>query len=108
MVTLQRWAARATLALTFALAPMIAAAQTLVRDAEIEYALQQVAQPILQAAGLPSSTRIFVILDSSLNAFVVDNKSIFFHSGLLLKLDSPAKVQAVIAHEAAHIANGHI
>ena len=108
MVTLQRWAARATLALTFALAPMIAAAQTLVRDAEIEYALQQVAQPILQAAGLPSSTRIFVILDSSLNAFVVDNKSIFFHSGLLLKLDTPAKVQAVIAHEAAHITGGHI
>ena len=108
MVTLQRWAARAILTLTFALAPVIAMAQTLVRDAEIEYALQQVAQPILQAAGLPSSTRIFVILDSSLNAFVVDNKSIFFHSGLLLKLDTPAKVQAVIAHEAAHIANGHI
>lgn len=91
-----------------ACAPIVAAAQNLIRDAEIEHALRQVAQPILQAAGLPSSTRILVIEDSSLNAFVVDNRSIFIHSGLLLKLETPAEFQAVIAHEAAHIANGHI
>lgn len=96
------------LALGLSLAPIRAAAQSLIRDADIEHALRQVAQPILQAAGLPGSTRIYVINDSSLNAFVIDTRSIFLHSGLLAQFDTAAPIQAVIAHEAAHIANGHL
>jgi len=86
---------------------MAAGAQTIIRDAEIEQGLQELAAPVLRAAGLPSSTRIIVVEDSSLNAFVVDSRNIFIHSGLLMRLDRPAQVQAIIAHEAAHIANGH-
>lgn len=85
-----------------------AAARGIIRDAEIEFALRQVAQPILQAAGLPSSTRIIIINDDSLNAFVANSRTIFLHSGLLLRVENAAQVQAVIAHEAAHIANGHL
>ncbi len=84
-------------------------AQTLIRDAEIEYALRRLAQPILQAAGLNANRiKILVIKDSSLNAFVIDSQHMFIHSGLILKLKTPEQLQAVIAHEAAHIANGHI
>ena len=84
-------------------------AQTLIRDAEIEYALRRLAQPVLNAAGLNSGRiKILVIKDSSLNAFVVDSQHMFIHSGLILKLKTPEALQAVIAHEAAHIANGHI
>jgi len=82
-------------------------AQTVIRDAEIEQALRRVAAPILQAAGLPASLRIIVVDDRSLNAFIVDSRSIFIHSGLIMRLEDPAQLQAVIAHEAAHIANGH-
>ena len=102
---------RLTLAacLMWVAAALPARAVTLLRDSEIEYALAELARPILNAAGLPASqTKILVIEDSSLNAFVVDGQVIFLNSGLLLKLESAAQVQAVIAHEAAHIANGHL
>lgn len=83
-------------------------AATIIRDPDIEYSLAQLARPILAAAGLGSNVRVLVIDDNKLNAFVVDNNHIFLHSGLILKTDSAAMLQAVIAHEAAHIANGHI
>ncbi|WP_439122187.1 M48 family metalloprotease [Marivita sp.] len=84
-------------------------AATLLRDADIEYALKQLGAPILRAAGLsPNQVRILLINDNTLNAFIIDTQHIFIHSGLLTKLDTAAQVQAVIAHEAAHIANGHI
>ncbi|MGH1465470.1 MAG: M48 family metalloprotease [Cognatishimia sp.] len=85
-----------------------ARAVSLLRDPDIEYALQRLSAPILAAAGLGSSVRILVVNDSKLNAFVVDHKHIFIHSGLLLRTETPDMLQAVIAHEAAHIANGHI
>lgn len=86
-----------------------AAAQGLLRDADIEYGLKQLAAPILNAAGLgPSRVKLLVINDSSLNAFVVSNDAIFIHYGLINRVDSAEMLQGVIAHEAAHIANGHI
>lgn len=91
-----------------ALAPVAAFAQSIIRDAEIERGLRELAAPILRAAGLPSSVRIIVINDNSMNAFVADARHIFIHSGLLMRLEDPAELQAVIAHEAAHIANGHL
>lgn len=97
-----------TLALTLT-AQARAAGLTLLRDADIEYGLTKLATPILGAAGLsPSQVKIILIDDSSLNAFVADSSHIFIHSGLLMKLESAEQLQAVIAHEAAHIANGHI
>ncbi len=84
-------------------------ATTLLRDADIEYGLAQLAFPLLRAAGLsPSRMRVLVVDDLTMNAFVVDNKTIYVNSGLILKTKSAAMLQAVIAHEAAHIANGHL
>ena len=86
-----------------------ARALTLLRDPDIEHALKQLATPVLQAAGLsPARVKILVIDDRNLNAFVVDQDHIFIHSGLLLKMRTPEMLQAVIAHEAAHIASGHL
>ena len=86
-----------------------ARAVTLLRDADLEYALSQIAAPVLTAAGLSASrTKILVVDDSSLNAFVVSNDAIYIHSGLIGRMENAAMLQAVIAHEAAHIANGHI
>ena len=95
--------------LTLLLLALPAQATSLLRDADMEYSLRQMAAPVLRAAGLSSDrVKVLVVNDSSLNAFVVSNDAIFIHYGLINKLGSAAMLQGVIAHEAAHIANGHI
>lgn len=86
-----------------------AASISLLRDPDIEHGLTRLAAPVLSAAGLnPKRVRILLVNESSFNAFVVDSRAIFIHYGLVLKAESPEMLQAVIAHEAAHITNGHI
>ena len=87
----------------------IAQAAGLLRDSDIEEGLSRLAAPVLLAAGLsPISTKVLVVDDDRLNAFVIDRRHIFLHSGLILRSKTPEMLQSVIAHEAAHIANGHI
>lgn len=94
---------------SFAFYAQIAQAAGLLRDSDIEEGLSQLAAPVLIAAGLsPVSTKILVVNDDRLNAFVIDRLHIFLHSGLILRSKTPEMLQSVIAHEAAHIANGHI
>ena len=50
---------------------------------------------------------ILIVDDRSLNAFGVDRHHIFLHSGLIMKMDTSEMFQSVIAHEAAHVTNGH-
>lgn len=91
------------------LAALPARAQTIIRDAEIEHALRDLAKPLILAAGLsPAQIKIMLLEDSTLNAFVLDGQHLFLHTGLVLKMESAAQLQAVLAHEIAHIANGHI
>lgn len=86
-----------------------ARAVTLLRDADIEHALSELAAPVLRASGLsPGSVQILVVQDSRLNAFIADSQHIFINSGLILRLESAKALQAVVAHEAAHISGGHI
>ena len=81
----------------------------LLRDPDIEYGLQELANSILLASGLKSrGIKVLIVNDLSLNAFVIDSDHILIHAGLILKLTSAEQLQSVIAHEAAHIANGHI
>ncbi|QDY68873.1 M48 family metalloprotease [Qingshengfaniella alkalisoli] len=85
-----------------------AQARSLLRDAGMEHGLNMMAQPLLVAAGLPANrTKVLVINDMSMNAFVVDSSHIFVNAGLILKARNAAELQAVFAHEIAHIANGH-
>ena len=91
--------------------PLGALAQSvrLLRDADIEHGLSELARPVLSASGLnPARVPILVVDDSGFNAFVIDQRAIFVNYGLILKAESPEMLQAVIAHEAAHITNGHI
>lgn len=84
-------------------------AQSLIRDPDIEYGLRELAFPVLRAAGLNTNrVRILVVNDSTFNAFVIDYGAIYLNYGLILTVESPEMLQAVIAHEAAHIANGHL
>jgi predicted Zn-dependent protease len=60
---------------------MGATAQSIIRDAEIERALRELAAPVFREAGLPQATRVIIINDGSLNAFVADARHVFIHSG---------------------------
>lgn len=100
-----------------AIAPLVAAmtltafaqAQSLIRDAEIEEMLVDFSSPIIRAAGLtPENVDIYIVNDSSLNAFVTRGQNIFFHTGLINESGSPNQLKGVIAHEVGHIAGGHI
>ena len=84
-------------------------AQSLLRDTEIEETMRDYTTPILRAAGLsPSSVDLYLVNDPSLNAFVTRGQNIFLHSGIILRSDTPNQLKGVIAHEAGHIAGGHI
>lgn len=85
-----------------------ARSQGLIRDAEIEEILRDYTDPILQAAGLvPEDVALFLINDSSLNAFVAGGQRIHLHTGLIIASETPAQLKGVIAHETGHIAGGH-
>jgi predicted Zn-dependent protease len=96
-------------AVLIAMASIAEARVTLLRDADIEHALGRIAAPLLRSAGLNAAeVRVLVVDDRSLNAFVADTRHIFLHSGLIARLETAQELQAVIAHEIAHITGGHI
>ena len=95
-------------ALALVMASTAAQAVSLLRDPDIEHALQRMAAPVLYAAGLGDNIKILMVDDQRLNAFVLDHGHIFINSGMIMRMNTPEMLQSVIAHEAAHIANGHI
>lgn len=110
-----RWRSAIALTTAFALgvAAMPAAAQgpgpRVIRDAEIENLLRDYARPILKAAGLSRQNVDIVIVNSaSFNAFVADGRRIFVNHGTLLESKTPNEIIGVLAHEAGHIAGGHL
>ena len=85
-----------------------AAAQSVLRDAETEALLQDMAAPLVAAAGLnPRDVDIVLINDPSVNAFVAGGQAIYVHSGLINTAENAAEVQGVLAHELGHIIGGH-
>jgi predicted Zn-dependent protease len=82
---------------------------SLIRDAEIEATLQQIAGPIFDAAGLGrNSVRIYIVNDNQLNAFVAGGMNLFLNTGLIMRTENAGQLAGVIAHEAGHIAGGHL
>ena len=81
----------------------------IIRDTEIEEAIRIWANPIFEASGLnKDSIDIYLISDSSVNAFVTNGQKIFLNTGLLFKVSSASGLSGVIAHETGHITSGHI
>ena len=84
-----------------------AAAQSVLRDAETEALLDDMAAPLVQAAGLaPGNVDIVLVNDSSINAFVAGGQAVYINTGLIEAADSAAEVQGVIAHELGHVTGG--
>ncbi|NBV07274.1 MAG: hypothetical protein EBS06_08610 [Proteobacteria bacterium] len=86
-----------------------AAQPSLIRDAETERFLRQLARPIFLAANLnPNNISIYIVNDDSLNAFVAGGQNVFINTGLIRKYATPDTLIGVIAHESGHIAAGHL
>ncbi len=86
-----------------------AAAQSILRDAETEALLFDMAAPLVTAAGLENTGfKVVLINDPSLNAFVAGGQIVYIHSGLINAASSANEVQGVIAHEIGHITGGHV
>ena len=96
-------------ALALALTAQPVMAQSILRDAETEALLQDMAAPLVEASGLePGNVDIVLINDPSINAFVAGGQAVYIHSGLIDAADTANEVQGVIAHELGHITGGHI
>lgn len=81
----------------------------LIRDTEIEKLLSDYASPVFQAAGLGSGRiKVRIVQNENFNAFVVDGRNVFIHTGTLLQAKSPNEVIGVLAHETGHITGGHM
>ncbi len=84
-------------------------AATVIRDTEIERYLRRLAEPVLAAAGLaPEGVEIVVLRDPAINAFVAGGRRLYLYTGLLEATATPEQLAAVIAHEAGHMAGGHL
>lgn len=91
------------------MAPASARSISFIRDTEIENTIRTYAAPLFEAAGLdPSAVRIYLVNDRSLNAFVAGGQNLFLNTGLLMRAEDAGQVIGVIAHEAGHIAGGHL
>lgn len=88
-----------------------AAAQNLplIRDTEIENLLNDYAKPLFRAGGLGSGRiKVRIVQNDGFNAFVVDGRNVFVHTGTLMQAQTPNEVIGVIAHESGHITGGHM
>ena len=95
--------------LALALFAQPASAMSILRDAETEAFLQDLARPLVEVSELESDTvEIVLISDPSINAFVAGGQRIYLHTGLIDAADTANEVQGVIAHELGHITGGHI
>ncbi|WP_086618120.1 M48 family metalloprotease [Erythrobacter tepidarius] len=85
------------------------AAQSILRDAETEELLKDMAAPLIEASELePGNVELVLINDGSINAFVAGGQAIYVHTGLLNAADTANEVQGVLAHELGHITAGHV
>jgi len=81
---------------------------SIILDAEVSWIMKQFLRPIYSVAGLPTKEiEVYVIVDSSLNAFAVPGPAVFVHTGLLFEADTALDLLGVLAHETGHIARHH-
>lgn len=108
-VLLRPFAHAVAVAAALALTVQGAAAQSILRDAETEALLREMAAPLVVAAGLdPRNVDIVLVNDGSVNAFVAGGQAVYINSGLINEASTANEVQGVIAHELGHITGGHV
>ncbi len=93
--------------------PVAASAQergmSFIRDAEIEQLLRDYAAPIFRVSGInEGATKVILVGSRDFNAFVSSGRKVFVNVGVIMESPTPNQVIGVLAHEAGHIAGGHL
>lgn len=84
-------------------------AASLIRDAETERLLNDMARPVLSSAEIdPDLVRILVLNDSTINAFATGSNYVLVNSGLFRASTDYRTLLSVLAHEIAHVAGGDV
>lgn len=87
----------------------VRAAFTLIDDPDITQYITKLGQGVLEVAGIQYfDYRFFVIDNKEFNAFAAPSGLIFFHSGLIGKMNSEDELISVLAHEIGHIVRRHL
>ncbi len=95
-------------AATLVLAAAPVAAQSTIRDTEIEGIIREWSDPVFTAMGLePEQVQVLLVADNELNAFATRGRIMGINTGLILRTETPNQLLGVIAHEAGHIKNRH-
>ncbi|HEX9881257.1 MAG TPA: M48 family metalloprotease [Hyphomicrobium sp.] len=90
-------------------APAAAQGLPLIRDTEIENLLADYSKPIFRTAGLGTGRiKVRIVQNDAFNAFVLDGRNVFVHTGTLMQAETPNEVIGIIAHETGHISGGHM
>jgi predicted Zn-dependent protease len=79
----------------------------IIRDSEIEEAINLIAEPIIKASKL-KNVKIFLVNDNSLNAFTAGAENIYLFSGMINQFPDIDVIRGVIAHEMGHIIGKHL
>lgn len=79
----------------------------LIRDSEIEEAIDLITEPLKNKSGL-KDIKIYLLDDPVPNAFTAGGDAIFVNSGLITDFPDPDVLRGVIAHEMGHITGHHI
>ncbi|HEX9445448.1 MAG TPA: M48 family metalloprotease, partial [Candidatus Binatia bacterium] len=76
-------------------------------DRELEEYLNAVAVKVLadRLEGTRTAPRIKIVKDPFLNAFAMSDGIIFFHTGLLARMENEAQLATILGHELAHFIN---
>ena len=102
------WRQALALVLLVLLPVQQAEAQSILRDAETEALLHDMATPLIKAAGLdPKNVDVVLVGDNTINAFVMNGQVVYLNAGLINAADTANQVQGVIAHELGHVTGGH-
>lgn len=86
--------------------PFIALANV-IRDSEIESAIEDAIAPLREASGL-HDLKIIIIDDPKPNAFTAGGNIIYITSGMIIDYPNPDVIRGVVAHEIGHIQGQHI
>ncbi len=106
---LLRRSAALAVAASLAFAQAAQAAQSFIRDTEIEADIRIMVTPIWKAAGLdPEALHVYLIDDKQINSFVAGGQNEFINTGLITRAQTPNQLIGVLAHETGHIAGGHL
>jgi predicted Zn-dependent protease len=85
------------------------AAETYLRDTEIEADIQMMMTPLWKVAGLdPHAVHVYLVEDKQINSFVAGGQNEFINSGLIMRAKTPNQLIGVLAHETGHITGGHL